>query len=39
MKEKRADKVLAAVEQLTDDFDPRRPEESLRRLHVASIAE
>ena len=38
-KQKRADKVLAAVEQLTDGFDPRRPEESLRRLHVSAIAE
>lgn len=39
MKEKRADRVLSAAEQLTDAFDPMEPEASLRRLRVASIAE
>ena len=39
MRQKRADRVLSAVEQLTDTFDPMEPEESLRRLNVAVIAE
>lgn len=39
MKEKRADKVRYAVEQLTSEFDAQKPEASLSRLHVAAIAE
>ena len=39
MKQTRSDKVRAAVEELTDAFDPGAPEQSLRRLYVASIAE
>ena len=35
---KRSDKIMSAVIDLTNQFDPQHPEMSLSRLHVTSIA-